>query len=227
MTWGSDSFGYAVHDGKGGVSYATVSIEIPYGQPPSVDLIYPNPDIVTVVSYEAGSLGLSANASDSDGSVTKVEFYCDGVKVGEPVLAMGCPRARFCCTRPKTLRYKSSLLRMMRPRWTNCVHNSLDSSANRLLVWSVLSTRLWPVCRCLPGGGGTAGICRRGSSDREAHGPPGPGKVSRLRRLRPGLSVRRALPRIPSAAGADAGQHRPSCGAHGHRAGVSAAPDLR
>jgi CotH protein/Big-like domain-containing protein/chitobiase/beta-hexosaminidase-like protein/lamin tail-like protein len=49
-------------------------------QPPTVSLSSPIPGAVFIIP---GNLALSASASDADGSVVKVEFFTDGIKLGE------------------------------------------------------------------------------------------------------------------------------------------------
>jgi len=54
-----------------------VSITRPIGNPPTVALTAP------AVSYVGDTINLSATAADSDGSITKVEFYNGATKLGE------------------------------------------------------------------------------------------------------------------------------------------------
>lgn len=49
-------------------------------QPPTVSLTSPGPGSIFIVP---GNLPLAASASDADGSVVKVEFFADGLKLGE------------------------------------------------------------------------------------------------------------------------------------------------
>jgi hypothetical protein len=72
-----DSFGFQ------SVPSNEVALNIP-NQPPSVSLTSPQ----TNSSFTANaSIGLSATASDSDGAITKVEFYRDTNKIGESASA--------------------------------------------------------------------------------------------------------------------------------------------
>ncbi|MEO9967239.1 MAG: glycosyl hydrolase family 18 protein [Reichenbachiella sp.] len=52
----------------------------PLNQPPTASLINPQDG----ASYQTGeTITIEANASDSDGTVSNVEFYADGIKIGE------------------------------------------------------------------------------------------------------------------------------------------------
>jgi hypothetical protein len=59
----------------------------PQNVAPTVAITFPQTQYGYVIEGSDTTLTITANASDSDGSITKVEFYVDDVKVGEDVTA--------------------------------------------------------------------------------------------------------------------------------------------
>lgn len=61
-----------------------LSITVPVGQPPVATLTAPTDG---TIGYLGDTINLTANASDSDGSISKVEFYQGTTKLGEDLAA--------------------------------------------------------------------------------------------------------------------------------------------
>ena len=68
--------------GTGNSSTVTVTVLAPGGHPPTVSMNAPTGPFV-----EPASVGLSANASDSDGTIANVEFYSNGSLIGSDASA--------------------------------------------------------------------------------------------------------------------------------------------
>jgi RHS repeat-associated protein len=78
---GTDSFTFRVNDGQLNSATATVSINIaPVNDPPVVALTAPANNAVFVAP---ASITVSANASDIDNAITKVEFFAGSTKIGQ------------------------------------------------------------------------------------------------------------------------------------------------
>ncbi|MCW8129499.1 MAG: tandem-95 repeat protein [Planctomycetota bacterium] len=82
---GPDSFTFKANDGSADSNVATVSITVtPPNAPPAVAITSPADNAV----FTAGSdVAIAASATDSDGSVAKVEFYEGAHKLGEDTAA--------------------------------------------------------------------------------------------------------------------------------------------
>ncbi|HEY3377484.1 MAG TPA: Ig-like domain-containing protein [Armatimonadota bacterium] len=80
---GSDTFTFVANDGYGNSNTATVTVTIThYNEAPMVYLTSPEPG-----SSITSPVTLTADAYDYDGTVSKVEFYANGTKLGEDTTA--------------------------------------------------------------------------------------------------------------------------------------------